>query len=288
MDLDARPLKASDIPAILEITKKTWGGHDHLPTIIHSWLSNPQCHPVVLEIEGNVVAVSNIRAIDNEITGWMEGMRVHPKLRERGVAKHLTNKLVEIASEKGFKRIRLVTATENPAPQKLARSVGMNVIDKYSVFWKHYGRGIKWIKDDESISEINSSEVLEFIGLNPELFPMNCLVHHWDVFEANQTNIDLIGEKATFFVSESIPGKGLSWGFIHNTRQGPEWCFSVYASNPKVFVSTLHFHLRFARELGLKNLLCIHKPKFKNSYDEVKWLKTRGHEIELLLFERVL
>lgn len=288
MDLDARLLKESDIPAILEITKKTWGGHDYLPNIIHSWLSNPQCHPVVLEFEGKVVAVSNLRAIDNEITGWMEGMRVHPKLRERGIAKHLTNKLVEIASKKGFKRVRLVTATENPAPQKLARSVGMNVIDKYSVFWKRYGRGIKWIKDDELISEINSSEALGFIGINPELFPMNCIVYHWDVYEANQKNIDLIGENATFFVSEGLQGKGLSWGFRHDTRQGPEWCFSVYASNPEVFVSSLHFHLKHAREHDLKNLQCIHHPKFKKSYDKVKWLKRRGHEIELLLFERVL
>ncbi|MBY8998456.1 MAG: GNAT family N-acetyltransferase [Candidatus Thorarchaeota archaeon] len=288
MDFVTRRLLKSDIPAIIELTKKTWGGHDHLPLIIGSWLTNRQCHPMVLELKGEVVAVANLKAIDNELTGWMEGLRVHPKVREKGLAKYMTNQIVETASEIGFKRIRLVTATENPAPRKLALSVGMNIIDKYSIFWKRYGRGIKWIKDDESISRIDRSLVLGFIKSNPELFPTNSLVHHWDVFEANQENISLISEEATFFISNSVHGRGLSWGFKHDTRQGSEWCFSVYASSPDVFESTLHFHLKQAREHDLKDMLCIHQPEFNESYSKVKWLKRRGHEIGLLLFERVL
>ena len=288
MNTVIRPLQNSDIPKILEMTKKTWGGHDHLPRIIYNWLSNPQCHPMVLDLEGEIAAVSNLKAIDNGKTGWMEGLRVHPKLQQKGLAKLMTNKLVEIASEKGFKRIRLATATMNPAPQKLARSIGMEVIDKYSILWKRYGRGIKWIKDDKSILEIDSSEVLGFIRSNSELVPTNCLIYHWDALEANQENIDIIREKAVFFISESEQGKGLSWGFRNETRHGPEWCFSLYASSPEVFVSKLHFHLKYAREHQLKDLLCIHPVKLKKSYSKVKWLKRRAHEIELLIFERIL
>ena len=288
MDIVIRPLEKSDIPAILEMTKKTWGGHDHLPRMIYNWLSNPQCHPMVLDLEGEVAAVSNLKAIDNGKTGWMEGLRVHPKRQQKGLAKLMTNKLVEIASEKGFKRIRLVTATMNPAPQKLARSVGMEVINKYSVFWKRYGRGIKWIKDDKSILEIDSSEVLGFIRSNPKLVPTNCLIYHWDALEANQENIDIIREKAVFFISEGEQGKSLSWGFRNNARHVIEWCFSLYASSPEVFASKLHFHLKYAREHQLKDLLCIHPVKLKKSYSKVKWLKRRAHEIELLVFERIL
>ena len=288
MDIVIRPLEESDIPEILEMTKKTWGGHDHLPTMIYNWLSNPLCHPMVLDLKGEVAAVSNLKAIDNGNTGWMEGLRVHPKLQQKGLAQLMTYKLVEIASEKGFKRIRLVTATENPAPQKLARSIGMEVIVKYSVFWKRYGRGIKWIKDDESIFEIDSSDVLGFLQSNLELVPTNCLIYHWDALEANQENIDIIRKKAVFFISDSVQGKALSWGFRNETRHGPEWCFSVYASSAEVFVSQLHFHLKHARENELKDLLCIHPSELKESYSKVKWLKRREHEIELLVFELVL
>ncbi|MCK5266385.1 MAG: hypothetical protein KAR03_12320, partial [Candidatus Thorarchaeota archaeon] len=91
-----------------------------------------------------------------------------------------------------------------------------------------------------------------------------------------------------FFISESEQGKGLSWGFRNETRHGPEWCFSLYASSPEVFVSKLHFHLKYAREHQLKDLLCIHPVKLKKSYSKVKWLKRRAHEIELLIFERIL
>jgi N-acetylglutamate synthase-like GNAT family acetyltransferase len=288
MDLIFRSLKESDIPAILEISRKTWSGHDHLPLIIHSWLSNPSCHPIVIEVEGTVAAVSNLKSIDNGDTGWMEGLRVHPNMRERGLAKRLTNRLVEIAQEEEFKRIRLVTAKDIPIPQKLARDIGMRVIENYCVFWKHYGRGVKWIKDDPSISEIDSSKVLDFIKANSEIIPTNCLIYHWDVLEANEENINLIGEHASFFIIEGPLGKGFSLGFIHETRQGPEWCFSVYASTSDVFVSTLNYHLKRAREHELKDLMCIHPSHLKQFYNNVKWLKKPSHELELLLFERIL
>ena len=69
MNPKVRPLAKSDIPDILEISRTTWGGHDHLPTIIDSWLANQECHPFVLDDDGTVLGVANIRIIDQGKTG---------------------------------------------------------------------------------------------------------------------------------------------------------------------------------------------------------------------------
>ena len=59
MTLEVRPLMKSDIPAIIEISKTTWNGHDHLPNIIDGWLSNPLCHPFVLVYNDEVFGIAN-------------------------------------------------------------------------------------------------------------------------------------------------------------------------------------------------------------------------------------
>jgi len=288
MDVVIRPLQESDIPTIIEFTKNVWGGHDHLPKLIHSWLSDSDSHPMVMDYGDEVVAVANLRSVDDKLTGWMEGLRVHPDLREKGLAKLMTVKLVELASEKQFERIRLVTSADNPAPQKLAQSVGMMAIDSFSVFWKRYGQSVKWIKNNESITSVSASQVKQFIHSNPILFPSTSLIYHWDVFDSTKSNIDALCERATFSIYEGEKGKGLTMGFVNEIPPEPEWCFSVYASNTQVFKLLIDFQLKQAREQGLRQLLCMHQPQYKSLYGEIRWLKTRSHELGLLLFERIL
>lgn len=287
MEIEIRPLIKTDIPNVIELTKGVWGGHDHLPKIVNGWLSSPNCHPMVLDYDGELAAVANLKAIDAGYTGWMEGMRVHSTFREKGLAKHMTNRLVEMASEIGFKRIRLVTSGENEAPQKLARSVGMEVIDRFSVFWKRYGRGTKWVEYNDSIVKASVTQVLNFTQSHPELFPSHSIVFHWDVFDLTLQNIKSIKSKADFYVIKNELGVGFSLGFQNDIPPEPEWCFTVHASSFPIFESLLNFHLKKARDQGLRDFLCIHQPEFKSQYNKVRWLKRRAHELDLLLFERI-
>ena len=131
-----RSLKKTDIPDIIEISKTTWNGHDHLPNIIGEWIQKINCHPYVLELDGNVVGVSNIRIIDDGMTGWLEGLRIHEDARNQGLAKRLTEHLFDVARQLRVQRIRLVRSLDNDAPGKLAESIGMKPIYSWNVFWK--------------------------------------------------------------------------------------------------------------------------------------------------------
>ena len=288
MENTIRRFQDSDIPEILEIARTTWGGHDHLPSMLDDWLSDSNCNAYVMEEKGKVVSVANLKIMDQGRTGWMEGLRVHPNSREKGLAAKMTKHLVEIASERKLIRLRLVTSAESPAPRRLAESAGMKMIGQYSVFWKGYRRNFKWKHEAESIVRLNKEEIIDFVQTHPELVPNNCLVYHWDIFDLTKENIDILAEKADFWYSEGDGGIGLSLGFKHETRYGPEWSFTIYATNLEGFLSNLSFHLHHARSQDLRSLMCIHPPEFQEQYNKVKWLKRRNHGIQLLLFERLL
>jgi GNAT superfamily N-acetyltransferase len=96
---DLRPLRSSDKEDVLEIAKHTWEGHDYLPYFFDSWVQDKESHPTAIEKNGHVVALANLRVIDNGRTGWMEGLRVHPDYRGQGLASILTHHVVKLARE---------------------------------------------------------------------------------------------------------------------------------------------------------------------------------------------
>jgi hypothetical protein len=225
--------------------------------------------------------------MDQGKTGWMEGLRVHPDFREKGLAVQMTKHLVGIATQLRISRIRLVSATENPAPRKLAELVGMEIVGNYSVFWKGYRRNFKWEDNTDLIRPLEKKEVVDFVNVHPELVPNVSLIHHWDVFDITQENVDTITKTAEFWYGEGSSAS-FSSGFEHESRYGHEWCFTIYATTKEGFLSNLSTHLHHARSKNIKLLMCIHPLEFEEQYQTVKWLKHRNHGIQLLLFERLL
>jgi len=288
LDQELRPLKESDIPDIIEISKTTWGGHDHLPHLIGEWLENPLCHPYVFESDGKAIAVANIRIIDEGKTGWLEGLRVHEDARQLGLGQKLTNHLVDISRDLDVHRLRLVTSGDNIAPIKLAASIGMKQMTLYQVFWKGYRRRITWRNNSIKVEQIEPKNVIEFIEKHPNLIPLNALVFHWDVFDATAKKIRDIGKSAQYFAGSDDSGATLAVSGKQPSSNGPEWCFTLYATSPDAFLSGLSKNLEVSQEMGIKNLMCIHSPNFVHLYDSTKWLKRRNHEIRLVLHEKIL
>lgn len=288
MDQELRPLKESDIPDIIEISKTTWGGHDHLPHLIGQWLENPLCYPYVFEGDGRVIGVANIRIIDEGKTGWLEGLRVHEDARQKGLGQKMTNHLVGISKDLDVQRLRLVTSGDNIVPIKLAASIGMKQMILYQVFWKGYRRKITWRNNSIKVEQIEPENVLEFIEKHPDLIPLNAFVFHWDVFDVTAKKIMDIGKFTQYLAGSNDLGTTLAVSGTQPSSFGPEWCFTLYATSPDAFLSGLSKNLEVSQDLGIQNLMCIHSPEFVSLYDSTKWLKRRNHEIRLVLHEIIL
>ncbi|MHA1421639.1 MAG: GNAT family N-acetyltransferase [Candidatus Thorarchaeota archaeon] len=295
MESELRPLEESDIPAIIEISKTTWDGHDHLPNIIGEWIENIHCHPYVLVLINEVVGVANIRIIDNGMTGWLEGLRVHEKARNQGLAKKLTDHLFDVAKQLRVERIRLVSSLESEAPQRLADSIGMNQVYTWKVFWKDI-RAVKWKLNGILIDEIQPKDAKRRIKEWPDLIAMpdnpnpysHSILRHWNLYETTDENIDHIGKNGSFYFGHSDTDAAFSVGGIEHASYEPEWCFTLYATSEHTFLSGLSKNLQLAQEQGCGNMMCIHQPEFTHLYDSVDWLKERNHDISLVLHERYL
>ena len=288
MEPEMRPLKKSDIPAIIEISKTTWGGHDHLPNLIGEWLENPVCHPYVLDAEGDVIGVANVRIIDEGRTAWLEGLRIHEKARQKGLAQRLTNHLCDISLQLRVKRMRLVTSGDNLAPIKLAASIGMKQMNVYQVFWKGYRRKITWRDESIKVEQIEPNNVMKFLEKNPDLLPLRALVHHWDVYDATPEKISELSKSAQYWGGGDDSGAVFSISGEEPSSDGPEWIFSLFATSPKAFTAGLSKNLEVSQESGIRNLMCIHSPNYIPMYQKIQWLKHRNHEISLVLHERYL
>ncbi|MHA1928839.1 MAG: GNAT family N-acetyltransferase, partial [Candidatus Thorarchaeota archaeon] len=288
MTITPRPLLKTDIPDVLEISKTTWDGNDHLPDVIEKWLDDPDTHLFGIESEGHVVSIGGLHVIDNGKTGWMEGLRVHEKFREKGLARIMTDHIVKIAEELKVTRIRLVTASVSEAPRKLAISVGMKETLGFTVFWKSLEQ-VEWAHQSISFDETDVVGFHKAIKSNPTLLPQNILISHWDAYDANEHNVGIIAEKANFWIgSKSDNISALTLGTVRETEHGPEWCFTVYAGEVDSFKSTMSFNLDEARKRNCVSILCTHTKQFDSAHKQIEWLETTDFGFDLLLYERVL
>ncbi|MHA2133162.1 MAG: N-acetyltransferase family protein [Candidatus Thorarchaeota archaeon] len=284
-----RTLRESDIPDILEIAKLTWDGHDYVPQTVNDWLRDPKCHSFVIEQNETVVSLANLREIENGRTGWLEGLRVHPDARRKGLGTRLTDHLVALAKELDMDRLRLATAEENEAPQRLANRIGMGMSSKFSVFWKAFQGSIQWRNTSTSMEPREPEEVYELVSEMPDIIPNGHLICHWDILDAKKEAIEKFGGIAEYWIGfRSEKMVSLSLGFIRAERFGPEWCATIYAQDVEAYLSSLSHHLGFAVEKQASSLMSIQQVEFKDSYRRLDWLAEINHEITLVLFEMSL
>jgi N-acetylglutamate synthase-like GNAT family acetyltransferase len=131
MCVSVRKVSTSDHNDILEISRHIWEGNDYLPTVIDEWLSDQNSHTYGVEADSHLVALANLRLIENGRTGWMEGLRVHPDYRGKGFADILTKHLLKKAEKLGVERLRHTTSTQNHASMRLAEKYGfVKILEK--------------------------------------------------------------------------------------------------------------------------------------------------------------
>jgi ribosomal protein S18 acetylase RimI-like enzyme len=131
-----RPFRKSDKPLVLDISRRTWGGHDHLLPVFNKMVADPGCRLQVVEYHKKIIAFGIVRIIENDRTGWMEGLRVHPHYKRRGLAVAITKYNSNLAASFGVKRLRLLMEVENNISQKLPRKIGMSKRLTMNYLWK--------------------------------------------------------------------------------------------------------------------------------------------------------
>ncbi|MHA2426386.1 MAG: GNAT family N-acetyltransferase [Candidatus Thorarchaeota archaeon] len=208
-----RPLRESDEEDILEIARNTWDGHDYLPHYFEEWLQDDKCHTLAIEEDDHIAALANLKIIEEGATGWMEGLRVHPKFRGKGYASILTDHLVDMAKDLGVKRLRYTTECENEPSLHLAAKIGMERVFDLGVYWDSELSRFDWEIPTSNITQLDIEKEHSLLS-SSSLIPRNIVVLDWKVYDGTLDGFRALGD-IEVFVHKEKSEKGLNRIMMH-------------------------------------------------------------------------
>ncbi len=281
----SRPLCEGDRDVILAIAKNTWGGHDHLPKMFEEWLSDDSCHPICVEVDGNIASLGCVRLIEGRKTAWLEGLRTQQEYQGKGYARVITDQLRKLAKRLGAKRMKLTASLENPIPVHLAESIGMKNLQTVAANW--FGPLSPLAKKPKGgqVRSLAPSEAMRTIIADPSVIPHNAIIYHWYALDASGDAALKMAE-VSFSVAE-VEGSvsGVSLGFQRMDGEDREWCTTVYPKTKPAFISLLSDQIEKGSEHNSDTFMIMHPIEYESFRKETEALREPRHSLVLGLFE---
>lgn len=154
-----RAAQKGDKQDIQEISRLTWGGQDYIEEVFEEWLEDG--HFFVAEINNKVIGTAKLTIFPDKV-GWLEGLRVHPEYRGKGIGR----KLQDFTREYGLTLIRkgLINCLEFSTYYKNQRSIQMALKDGFYVVKRFYILMRKRTREKEkpAFTEIFMEDLINF------------------------------------------------------------------------------------------------------------------------------
>ncbi|XP_040271785.1 histidine N-acetyltransferase-like isoform X2 [Bufo bufo] len=171
---------------VVSISHGIYGGLDYLPSRYHSWVNEKDRMVVLAKKAGDVIGLLSMFVVDGGETALLEGLRVAPWERGRGVAGVLQRFCCQLVKHRypNVKVLRL-TRDDKLSPKEL---------DKYRVISKQPSgpsRPPVLLSPEEVFAVF-----LERGGLLKDLLPNQTLIQDWQPFQALPGNHDLLRRKS--------------------------------------------------------------------------------------------
>jgi RimJ/RimL family protein N-acetyltransferase len=282
-----RKLRNADRDDIMEISKHVWEGHDYVPSVINQWLKDSKSHSYGVEIDGHVVALGNLRLIEDGRIGWMEGLRVHPEFRGRGFATDITRHIVKTAEHLRVERLRYTTSDENAASLKLAKMAGFSRLLRMVVSWYHKPKEIPTPSEYPSIRKRSPGRTCSLLKTNPSIIPRGILVYDWKALNDTCQNLEDIGENHIFHIAlKRRKIDSLSLGSRGQDPNEPYWSFTIYATDSCGFLSQLSHNVAIALKNDLDTIMCTFETRFEKTLNDADMKSEEHQKTHIVLLEK--
>jgi GNAT superfamily N-acetyltransferase len=128
-----RPATAADTDAVLALSYAIYGDEDYIPATWESWLAEPNGAVTVAVSDGAVVGVIHFIMLTAD-DAWLEGVRVAPTFRQRGVGTALAQEVIAQARSHGAQVLRGSTEEANIAMRGIFTGSGFTQAGSYVRF----------------------------------------------------------------------------------------------------------------------------------------------------------
>jgi RimJ/RimL family protein N-acetyltransferase len=188
-----RLARHTDRQDLLYIAQKTWGGHDYLPEILDRWMDEDWFF--VCEYQAQVISCIKLSRFPNNVL-WIEGLRVHPRFRGKGIAGLMNLALFDFAKNLVKKDpaccFECCIYFANPQSSHLTQKFGFK---KQNGFFYMERRGLHRVAKPRRIRDFNA-EIFEYY---PEYLPLN-----WHAVHSRLANLPFIGKHAEIYRSPNL------------------------------------------------------------------------------------
>lgn len=159
-----RPALQNDTADVMELCSHIWDGGDYIPQVWEDWLRDPDGMLGVAEMGGRVVGVFKLTKFQEQ-EWYLEGLRVHPDVQDRGIAAHIHDYVLETWHLMGSGIIRLVTGSYNVKVHRMCERSGFKRIAEFIPY-----RAPILQEEAGTFTHLNIDEApraLEFVLSNP-------------------------------------------------------------------------------------------------------------------------
>ena len=125
-----RPAQPEDKAAVLAFCEQTWEWGDYIADVWDQWLADPSGRLMVAMLVGRPVAVVHMQMVA-PYECWLEGMRVDPAARRRGISRRLNTEAMNEARTLGATVARLAIRFDNVRSQQAAAQGGFEQIGTF-------------------------------------------------------------------------------------------------------------------------------------------------------------
>lgn len=130
--LSVRPMTMADKPAVLRISSRIWEGNDYVPLFFDHWVKGGGFWAA--ELRGRIVGYGKATEFAPG-EWWLEGLRVDPRCRKRGIGKELSRQVLHRTLDERPVSLRLATADVNRESMHIITTVmGFKPYTQYRFF----------------------------------------------------------------------------------------------------------------------------------------------------------
>ncbi|MGQ9603601.1 MAG: GNAT family N-acetyltransferase [bacterium] len=135
---DARP---EDKESVIAFCSRTWRDYgDFIPRVWDRWIAEKTGRLIVAEAEGQPVGIAKITDFTHgEI--WLEGLRVDPRWRKKGVATAITAEILNTIKKLKPRSVRYCTAASNKISRRIGNKSGFVIAARFRYYWRRSRSG---------------------------------------------------------------------------------------------------------------------------------------------------
>ena len=147
LPISVRRARPGDTHAVLDFARTTWDGWDYIPSVWQEWLEAPDGVVLVAtpraqrEIDrfgrplqpDRQIAIARVAMLSPD-EAWLEGLRVDPGVRNRGVARLFHGACLAWARAQGATSVRYATGEDNEGSHRLGLHHGFRLLRP----WRSY------------------------------------------------------------------------------------------------------------------------------------------------------